>query len=160
MRRSFPGGTRQQADELDGRAGTVLARRGGPPDGLMLHRVRPDGDGLRMIEVWRTEPEMRSVYAAMVLPWLAELELAHEPPSLRPVWGFARPRTGSRVCPRPDRRTRCYGQGPHPGGREGPQPEQLLRRTSVPPATSAPLPSSREAQTLKRNSTTSPSCMT
>lgn len=87
----FPRGTRQQADELDDRAGAALAQLGGPPDGLMLHLVRPDGDGFRMIEVWRTEPEMRSVYAEMVLPLLAELGLAHEVPSVEPVWGLARP---------------------------------------------------------------------
>ena len=68
-----------------------MVRRGGPPAGLMLHLTRPQGEGFMLINVWRSEAEMRPFYDDVVLPQLAEVGLAHEESKVSPVWAFARP---------------------------------------------------------------------
>ena len=62
----------------------------GPPDGLMAHVAHPDGDGYRVVDVWRNEAAFeawRPIMASLV----AETGLTMAEPELRPVWSFARP---------------------------------------------------------------------
>ena len=57
----------------------------------MLHLTRSPGDGFLLINVWRSEAEMRPFYDDVILPQLAEVGLAHEESKVSPVWAFARP---------------------------------------------------------------------
>ena len=62
----------------------------GPPDGLMAHVAHPEGDGYRIVDVWRNVAAFeawRPVLATLV----AEAGLAMAEPEIRPVWSFARP---------------------------------------------------------------------
>jgi hypothetical protein len=78
-------------DALSARVGAAMEANGVPPDGLMVHLTRPDGDGFVILDVWRTEAEMREFYDAVIVPALAETGAEADPPSVSPVWDFARP---------------------------------------------------------------------
>ena len=67
--------TRDEFDELDARVGQSMATAGGPPGGLMSHVVHPDGDGLVVAEVWRTEAEGRAYVDDVMRPLVAEVGL-------------------------------------------------------------------------------------
>ena len=92
-----PHGPRTEADRFDEGIERAMARKGGPPAGLMLHLTRSPGDGFLLINVWRSEAEMRPFYDDVVLPRLTDVGLAHEESRVPPVWACARPWT-SRQC--------------------------------------------------------------
>src|SRR3954466_8662334 len=82
---------RQQCDELDARVGQAMSAGGGPPAGLMSHVVYPEGDGVVVAEVWRTESEGQSYVDDVLRLLLAELHMTASESTVRPVWSFARP---------------------------------------------------------------------
>jgi hypothetical protein len=86
-----PHGPRAQAERFDAAIESAMAERGGPPDGLMVHLTRPRGEGFVLINVWRSEAEMRPYYDDVVLPQLASAGLEPEESEVFPVWTFARP---------------------------------------------------------------------
>ena len=86
-----PRGPRAVAERFDAGIERAMMQRGGPPAGLMLHLTRPHGEGFLLINVWRSEDEMRPFYDDVVLPQLAEVGLDHEESVVSPVWAFARP---------------------------------------------------------------------
>jgi hypothetical protein len=69
----------------------AIGAMGGPPAGLMVHFARPEGDGFVIVDIWRTEAEMRAFYDSVLQPALAAAALPADPPTVSPVWGFARP---------------------------------------------------------------------
>lgn len=83
--------TREQCDELDDLVGQAMERAGGPPEGLMSHVVFPDGDGFVIVDVWRSEAEVRSFVDEVLLPPMAELGLTVQETRSLPAWSFARP---------------------------------------------------------------------
>jgi hypothetical protein len=83
--------SRAECDALEDRVSSAMMSMGGPPAGFMVTVVRPDSDGFLMIEVWRTESEMRRFHEAVVVPAFAELGLNAQELEVWPVWGFARP---------------------------------------------------------------------
>jgi hypothetical protein len=78
-------------DAMNARVEKSMGALGGPPAGLMAHLSKPDGDGFVVIDVWRTEAEMREFYDAVFTPVLAAAGVESDPPAVTPVWGFARP---------------------------------------------------------------------
>ncbi len=84
-------GPRAQAEQFGAAIEGAMAQRGGPPDGLMVHLTRPQGDGFILTNVWRSEAEMRPFYDEVVLPALAEAGLEPEESSVSPAGAFARP---------------------------------------------------------------------
>ncbi len=83
--------TREEFDVLDARVGESMASAGGPPAGLMSHVAYPEGDGLVVAQVWRTEDEGRAYGDEVLRPLIAEVGLAAHDTSAREVWSFARP---------------------------------------------------------------------
>lgn len=81
----------EQHDALDAAVETAMRAGGGPPEGLMVHLARPDGDGFLLCDVWRSEVDMRRFHDAVLLPALAEAGLEHESPRISPLWSLARP---------------------------------------------------------------------
>lgn len=86
-----PKGTRSQYDQLDAGMEAAMRQMGGPPPGLMLHVVRPAGEGFLLSQVWRGETDMRPFYDDVMLPRLIEAGLEPREPSMSTVWGFAAP---------------------------------------------------------------------
>lgn len=86
-----PQASRAEADEFDAAMERAMMERGGPPAGLMMHLARPDGDGVLLVNVWRTEAEMSAYYDEVILPRLADAGLEAAAPTVSPVWTFARP---------------------------------------------------------------------
>lgn len=80
-----------QHDLVDERIEAVMREMGGPPGGLMVHFSRPHGDGFLMVDVWRSESEMRTFHDASVIPVLAAVGLDLGDETVWPVWTFARP---------------------------------------------------------------------
>ena len=78
-------------DLLDVAVSGAIEELGGPPDGLMVHVVRPEGDGFVIIEVWRDEDTMRRFNDAVLVPRLAEQGLVITGEQTSAVWSFARP---------------------------------------------------------------------
>ena len=83
--------TREEFDVLDARVGESMASAGGPPAGLMSHVVYPEGDGLVVAQVWRTEAEGRAYSDEVLRPLIADVGLTAHEMSARAVWSFARP---------------------------------------------------------------------
>ena len=69
----------------------AIEELGGPPEGLMAHFVRPDGDGFVICDVWKTPEDCRQFNDHILAPKLAGagLQVVHE--RVSPVWSFARP---------------------------------------------------------------------
>ncbi|MDH4160287.1 MAG: hypothetical protein OEV62_08520 [Actinomycetota bacterium] len=86
-----PGATRQHADLFDASVDSAVAQAGGPPEGLMVHFARPEGDGFVICNVWRSEADMKPFYDQVFLPILAAAGLSAEAPKVTPLWAFARP---------------------------------------------------------------------
>jgi hypothetical protein len=78
-------------DQLDQSVESAIARRGGPPDGLMVHLAYPSGEGFEIVEVWRSEDAFRASWNDVVEPALAEVGLTASAPEVNPVWSVARP---------------------------------------------------------------------
>jgi hypothetical protein len=78
-------------DAFNDRIEAAMGAMGGPPAGLMVHVAKPDGDGFVIVDVWRTEAEMREFHDAVLSPAVAAADLDAELPLVSPVWGFARP---------------------------------------------------------------------
>lgn len=85
-----PRGTRAQSIALEQQVEQRLHAAGGPPDGLMFLCVHPDGDGFRIVMVFRSSEtaleengRLRADAAAVGID-LGEL-------STSPVWGMALP---------------------------------------------------------------------
>lgn len=87
----IPRASREEAVRLEDSVGRVIAERGGPPAGLMAHLMRPEGDGVRLIDVWRNEPEWRAFHEEAIVPAVATSGLSASEPVLSPAWAFARP---------------------------------------------------------------------
>jgi hypothetical protein len=83
--------TQDEFNELDARVGHSMASAGGPPAGLMSHVVYPEGDGLVVADVWRTEDEGRAYIAEVLRPLVGEVGLTAHETAVRAVWSFARP---------------------------------------------------------------------
>jgi hypothetical protein len=83
--------THEAFDELDALVGQSMSSAGGPPAGLMSHVVYPEGDGLVVADVWRTEDEGRAYSDEVLRPLVAEVGLTAHETSVRAVWSFARP---------------------------------------------------------------------
>ena len=83
--------TQDEFNVLDARVGQAMAAAGGPPAGLMSHVVYPEGDGLVVADVWRTEEEGRAYTDEVLRPLVAEVGLTGQETSVRAVWSFARP---------------------------------------------------------------------
>ena len=84
-------GSRDQHDAADAKVEEALGELGGPPDGLMFHLSWPDDEGFVMIDVWRSEQEARQFFDSVVRPAMTALGLDAGVPTVRPVWGTARP---------------------------------------------------------------------
>jgi hypothetical protein len=83
--------TQAEVDSLDARVGRSMAAAGGPPPGLMSHVVYPEGDGIVVADVWRTEAEGSAYLEDVLHPLVAEEGLTAHETTVRPVWSFARP---------------------------------------------------------------------
>jgi len=83
--------TQEDMGRIDADVGEAMMRMGGPPAGLMVHFVRPSGDGFLICGVWRTEAEMRTFLDQVVLPVISRSGLRAAEPVTWPVWNFARP---------------------------------------------------------------------
>ena len=83
--------TQEAFNVLDARVGQSMASAGGPPAGLMSHVVYPEGDGLVVADVWRTEDEGRAYLDEVLAPLVTEVGLTAHQTSVRAVWSFARP---------------------------------------------------------------------
>ncbi len=86
-----PGASRADADLLDASVEQTFKHSGGPPAGLMVHLVRPEGDGFLMVDVWRSEEEMQAFLEEVVRPRLAAGGLSAGEPRVSPVWSLGRP---------------------------------------------------------------------
>ncbi|MBM7785044.1 hypothetical protein [Tenggerimyces flavus] len=83
--------TQVEHDALDERIGEAIGAMGCPPAGLMVHFTKPHGDGFVIVDVWRTEAELRSFHDDVLAAALAATGLDADPPVVSPIWGFARP---------------------------------------------------------------------
>lgn len=86
-------GIRDQFDALDMKVTEAMRAQGGPPAGMMFHLAWPEGDGFVILDVWRTEAEARRFLESVLHPAIAEVGLLANEPSMRSVWGMARPPT-------------------------------------------------------------------
>lgn len=78
-------------DRLDQLVETAIGRRGGPPDGLMVHLACPSGQGFLIIDVWRSENAFRAWCSDVMEPALDEVDLTAGGHEITPVWSLARP---------------------------------------------------------------------
>lgn len=62
-----------------------------PPDGLMMHLVRPTPEGFEILDVWRQAGEANAFLAERLEPALRRLGLTFSRPTESEVWGLARP---------------------------------------------------------------------
>ena len=69
----------------------AIEELGGPPEGLMAHFVRPDGDGFVICDVWKTPEDFRRFNDDILAPKLAGAGLQVADERVSPVWSFARP---------------------------------------------------------------------
>jgi hypothetical protein len=69
----------------------ALEQLAGPPEGLLAHFVRPDGDGFLICDVWRTEEDLRRFNDDVLLPRLRDAGFLLGEERVSPVWSFARP---------------------------------------------------------------------
>ncbi len=60
-------GAQSDHEALDAVVSAAMDRAGGPPAGLMVHVVRPDGDGFAIMGVGRSEFERRQFHESVVL---------------------------------------------------------------------------------------------
>ena len=81
--------TRQDHDAIEQQAIETIQATGGWPSEIMAHLVRADGDGLVVIQAWRTESAMRHFHQAVIAPAIAEAGLEADELMIRPLWGFA-----------------------------------------------------------------------
>ena len=72
--------------QLDGR---ISSNGPMPPVGLLVHLVRPEGDGFRVTDVFGREEDCRLFYAERLLPALQEGALRSDEPVLTQVWAMA-----------------------------------------------------------------------
>jgi hypothetical protein len=80
MELEFTGFTTDQYDAVD----SALDGRGSPPDGLIAHSARMDGDTLRVLDIWES-PEAFGAFAESQLgPTLAETLGDDAPPAPEP----------------------------------------------------------------------------
>jgi hypothetical protein len=76
----FEGFTTEQYDTVD----TALDPKGNPPDGLIAHSARMDGDTLRILDIWES-PEAFGAFAESRLgPGIAEALGDDAPPPPEP----------------------------------------------------------------------------
>lgn len=78
-------------DRLQSAVEARLAGLGGPPEGMVVHLGYPDGEGLAVIEAWRTEALFRSYMDDVLLPALQDAGLTATEPEIRPAWSIAIP---------------------------------------------------------------------
>lgn len=83
--------TQSDYDALDAVVSAAIDRAGGPPPALMAHMARPDREGFVIIEVWRSEADMRAYHESVVGPALDQLNLVSGERTVSPIWGFAAP---------------------------------------------------------------------
>lgn len=69
----------------------AIEELGGPPEGLMAHVVRPDGDGFVICDVWKSPEDFHRFNDDIVAPRLAAAGLKVADERVSPVWSFARP---------------------------------------------------------------------
>jgi hypothetical protein len=84
-------GVQSDHEALDAVVSAAIDRDGGPPAGLMAHLVRPEGEGFVVLQVWRSESEMRRYHESVVTPALDQLNLVSAEWKVWPLWGFAVP---------------------------------------------------------------------
>jgi hypothetical protein len=84
-------GAQADHEALDAVVSGAMDRGGGPPAALMAHLVRPDGEGFVVLQVWRSEAEMRRFHESVLMPALDQLNLVSGKWTVWPLWGFAAP---------------------------------------------------------------------
>ncbi|MBK9737999.1 MAG: hypothetical protein IPO93_00420 [Actinobacteria bacterium] len=78
-------------DAFDVGVSGAIEEMGGPPEGLVTHVVRPDGDGFVICDVWRTPEDLRRFNDGVLLPMLAAAGHVVSDERVSPVWSYARP---------------------------------------------------------------------
>jgi hypothetical protein len=91
VRTAIESGDQESHDRLDQSVERAIARRGGPPDGLMVHLACPSGQGFLIVDVWRSENAFRAWWNDVMEPALAEVNLTAGEHEINPVWSLARP---------------------------------------------------------------------
>jgi hypothetical protein len=84
-------GTREDFDLFDISVSSAIEELSGPPEGLMSHVVRPDGDGFLICDVWRTSEDLRRFNDGILRPLLEAAGLESGAERVSAVWSFARP---------------------------------------------------------------------
>lgn len=87
----IPQATRAEAEQFDELVENAITQSGGPPTGLMVHFTRPHRDGFLMVNVWRSENDMRPFFDSIIHPKLTEAGLTADSSMVSPIWVFARP---------------------------------------------------------------------
>lgn len=77
---SFRGATMEQYDRIRQRMG--LAPNGATPPGALFHWVAPDGDGMRVVDVWESQEAYDQFAREKIGPYSAEVGIT-DPPEMR-----------------------------------------------------------------------------
>lgn len=62
-----------------------------PPDGLLMHLVRPSQEGFEILDVWRQPSDAETFLRERLEPLLKDLDLPFSRAGESEVWGMARP---------------------------------------------------------------------
>jgi hypothetical protein len=73
----FEGFTTEQYDAVD----SALDPKGNPPDGLIAHSARMDGDSLRILDIWESPEAFGAFAESRIGPKMAEA-LGDDAPSV------------------------------------------------------------------------------
>jgi hypothetical protein len=74
------------AEQYDAVHRALLERaRGTVLDGLLLHLAWPDGDGMRVVEVWRSQEDSDRYGRELLGPVIGEVFGEQAPPQVEPV---------------------------------------------------------------------------
>jgi hypothetical protein len=80
MELEFEGFTTDQYDAVD----KALDPKGNPPDGLIAHSARMDGDTLRVLDIWESPEAFGAFAESRLAPTIAETLGDDAPPPPQP----------------------------------------------------------------------------
>ncbi len=91
MKTQVPSADQAAHDRVQEAVNAGIGRRGGPPEGLMVHLGHPEGDGFVIVDVWRSEDLARAFWIDVIEPAITGAGLTAGEPEVVPAWSIARP---------------------------------------------------------------------
>jgi len=88
-------GTKEDFHKLD----EAVSKGPMPPEGLLIHLVRPSEEGFEVLDVWRQGRDAETFLKERLEPLLKDLDLTFSRVDGNNVWGMARTLSGNHGSP-------------------------------------------------------------